>query len=132
MSAWIGARYPDCVATNTAGMAAYEQVAEAIRQGIRTGQQALAPGSKLPSHRQLAEQHGVALGTAQKAVKLLEDQGWLVARQSVGVFVANEPPSDGNTVTLADLRDRLATLQVEVAELKQRVNRVEDAQAPGD
>jgi DNA-binding GntR family transcriptional regulator len=124
MSAYIGCRYADDVAINTAGMAAYEQVADAIRRDIKSGR--LSVGSKLRSHRELAEQYGVALGTAQKAVRLLQDEGWLVARASVGVFVA-EAPADGQAVTLASLNERLTSLHAEVAGLKERIDRIEDA-----
>jgi len=110
------------VSTNSAGLAPYEQVAATIRQEIRARH--LEVGAKLPSHRELADKYRVALGTAQKAVKLLETQGWLVARPSVGVFVT-EPPNEAEAASLANLRDRLASLQADVASLSSRVDRIE-------
>lgn len=101
-------------------MAAYEQVAETIRREIRAGERRV--GDKLPNHRALAERHRVSLGTAQRAVKLLQDEGWLVSRPSVGVFVS-EPPEDA--VSVADLAGRLTELETVVADLRERIMHIE-------
>src|SRR5262249_54511458 len=106
------------------GLAAYQRVAEAIKADIRSG--ALQVGQQLPGHRTLAEQHGVALGTAQKALQLLEDQGWVVAQPAVGVFV-NEPlgQDDGEEVTVETINQQLSDLQAAVENLARRVERLE-------
>jgi GntR family transcriptional regulator len=104
-------------------MAAYERVAESIREDIRRGD--LRPGDKLPGNRALAEQYDVALGTAQKALRLLQDERWLTAAPSVGVFV-NEPPSDvADQATLPAVVGELAQLRATVADLSERVERLE-------
>lgn len=108
--------------TKTAGMAAYERVAESIRDDIRRGD--LRPGDRLPGNRALAERYDVALGTAQKALRLLQDEGWLKASPSVGVFV-NEPPSEGVPPDLAAVANELGELRTLVADLRDRVEVLE-------
>lgn len=44
-------------------------------------------GDKLPSKRILAEDHGVSVITVQHALELLEDEGYIQARERVGYFV---------------------------------------------
>lgn len=109
---------------DTAGMAAYERVAESIREDIRSG--VLKAGDKLPGNRDLASKYDVALGTAQKALRLLQDERWLTATPSVGVFV-NEPPDDeSGPPTLEAVSRQVAELQAAVFDLSRRVQRIED------
>lgn len=94
----------------------YLQVADGLRASIEAGE--LAPGVKLPSGRDLANQWGVALMTLQKAVDLLREEGLVYSQQGRGVFVSSPdgpPPA-------ADL----ATLQQTVAELNRRLAVVEE------
>jgi DNA-binding GntR family transcriptional regulator len=112
------------MATGTAGLAAYERVAAAIRSAIVDGH--LAPGERLPGNRALAEQHKVSLPTLQKAVGVLHDEGWLVVRAAVGVYVSDTPPADDTSpVDPHALRRTVAELQVEVRDLRERVQRLE-------
>jgi DNA-binding GntR family transcriptional regulator len=92
-------------------------VAESIRQDIRTG--TLRSGDKLPGNRDLAEQHGVALGTAQKALRVLQDGGWVTTTPAVGVFVAGVP------VESASVEEQLRELRAALADLSARVQRIE-------
>jgi DNA-binding GntR family transcriptional regulator len=64
----------------------YLQVADAIRADIAAG--TLRPDQRLRSGRELAEEHGVALMTVQKALAMLRDEHVLVTRQGHGTFVA--------------------------------------------
>ncbi|MGA6163519.1 winged helix-turn-helix domain-containing protein [Amycolatopsis magusensis] len=105
---------------NTAGMAVYERVAESIREDIRAG--VLKPGDKLPGNRDLAEKYDVALGTAQKALRRLQDDGWLTATPAVGVFVNELPAETGRLDVAAELRE----LRQAVADLTERVQRIEE------
>ncbi|TDD10616.1 GntR family transcriptional regulator [Saccharopolyspora terrae] len=104
------------------GMAAYQRVVEAIKHDIRTGK--LASGERLPGNRALAEKYDVALATAQKALRALQDAGWLTATPSVGVFVSSEVPTDEAaadvSVELADLKSQVASLAQRVEELERR------------
>ena len=64
---------------------ASERLAADLRQSIESG--ALAAGAKLPSERELAEEHGIARNTARQAVRLLIESGLVVAEHGRGVFV---------------------------------------------
>ena len=100
--------------------AKYENVAEAIRAKIRRGE--LHPGDMLPGNRVLADQHKVSLGTAQKAVHVLQSEGWLSTTPAVGVFV-NEPPTESPSA--ANLADQMASLKDALEQLTERVARLE-------
>jgi len=74
--------------TNTAGddrRPASERLADELRQSIESGE--LAAGAKLPSERELAEQHNIARNTARQAIRLLAESGLVVAEHGRGVFV---------------------------------------------
>ncbi|WP_307795890.1 GntR family transcriptional regulator [Amycolatopsis sp. 195334CR] len=61
------------------------RLAAALRDSINSG--ALAQGMKLPSERSLSDEHGVARNTAREAVRLLTEEGLVVAIHGKGVFV---------------------------------------------
>lgn len=111
------------VDSDLAGMAAYERMAELIRQDIRRG--ALKPGDKLPGNRDLADKYEVALGTAQKALRALQDERWLRPTPSVGVFVNELPDESSRAPTVETLDQRVTELQTVVADLAQRVQQIE-------
>jgi DNA-binding transcriptional MocR family regulator len=60
-------------------------IATRLEAEIREGR--LAPGARLPTHRQLARQHGVALNTASNAMRLLTVRGLIVGEVGRGSFV---------------------------------------------
>ncbi|MCF3166545.1 GntR family transcriptional regulator [Streptomyces californicus] len=65
----------------------YEQVASSLAAAIRTRR--LAPGDKLPSHKNLTGLYGFARATIQRALRDLEDEGLVVSRKGSGVYVRN-------------------------------------------
>ncbi|MFH9226539.1 GntR family transcriptional regulator [Streptomyces lydicus] len=65
----------------------YEQVASSLGAAIRTRK--LAPGEKLPSHKELSTLYGFARATIQRALRDLEDEGLVVSRKGSGVYVRN-------------------------------------------
>ena len=94
------------------GDAVYAQVARQMRQLVASG--ALAPGTPIPSVRQLARDLGVSLNTIARAYRLLEAEGFLVIRDRAGVTVAApaEEIEDLDRSTLLDeLRAILARLR---------------------
>ncbi len=75
---------------------AAEDIVNTIEARIRSG--ALAPGARLPTQRILAEQHGVALNTATRAVRLLAARGLVSGEVGRGTFVLS--PSHADNVAL--------------------------------
>lgn len=67
-----------------------ERLAETIRRAIRDGD--LIPGQRLPSVRDLADQHGVAAGTVRNALNWLRVEGYIVTTQR-GSWVADTASS---------------------------------------
>lgn len=66
----------------------YLQLADHIADDIREG--IYASGSKVPSVRKLAQQHGVSISTVTQAYAWLEDQGWISARPQSGYYVRSD------------------------------------------
>ena len=98
----------------------FERVAEQLREQIKSGQ--LRPGDRLPSGRDLAQQHGVALATAQSALRRLRDEG--VATASPRGYVVADP-ADG-----AQELSAVAELKSQLDALTERVERLERSVAP--
>lgn len=73
----------------------YQRMADHIVARIRAGQ--ISPGARLPGERALAEEYGVALGTARRAVEELRERGFVVTLPAKGTFVkaAEEWPEEG-------------------------------------
>ncbi len=63
----------------------YYQLQEIIRERIRSGE--WAPGSLIPSERELCERYGISRMTARQAISGLEAQGLLYREQGKGTFV---------------------------------------------
>jgi GntR family transcriptional regulator/MocR family aminotransferase len=66
----------------------YAPIRHAILQGV------LAPGTRVPSSRELADDLGVSRTTALLALEQLLAEGYLATRRGSGTFVANERPDD--------------------------------------
>jgi GntR family transcriptional regulator len=79
----------------------YELIAEHYRRLIRDGE--LPEGARLPSLRQLAEEHSVAIGTIRNALSWLQVEGY-IRTSARGTFVNDEPP------TMSAPADRLSRL----------------------
>jgi len=62
---------------------AYLQVAGQLRAGIAR----MDPGERIPSTHELVDQTGLAIGTIQKAVRLLAAEGLVYSVPGRGVFV---------------------------------------------
>jgi GntR family transcriptional regulator/MocR family aminotransferase len=75
----------------------YKQIEHYLRQQILSGQ--LAPATRLPASRQLAQELGVSRITVNNAYAQLESEGLLYGRAGSGVYVfslAPLPPSVSN------------------------------------
>src|SRR5262245_30346264 len=72
------------------------RVSDAIVQAIESG--ALREGDRLPSEEELAAQHGVSVGTMQKVLGRLSNEGLIRREHGRGTFVS------GRQVAPADVR----------------------------
>ncbi|WP_237151656.1 aminotransferase-like domain-containing protein [Oryzibacter oryziterrae] len=91
-------------------LARYRAIAATLQQSIVSG--ALRPGDRVISVRKLATREAVSLPTAMEALRQLEADGLIVARERSGFFVrsldpvppaASRPPSAPQPVTMAAL-----------------------------
>jgi GntR family transcriptional regulator len=64
----------------------YQQVAATLRERIRAGEL----GPRLPSYMNLAHELEVSPMTVQRAIRVLRDEGLVVAYPGRGVFVVPE------------------------------------------
>jgi GntR family transcriptional regulator len=69
---------------------ASRRIADELRELIASGD--LPPGAKLPSERDLAEQYSAARNTAREAIRLLADDGLVIAEHGRGVYVRRPVP----------------------------------------
>ena len=67
----------------------YEQIKTELQRLILT--QALSPGSKLPSVRELASQLAINPNTIQRAYRQLEMEGWICTVAGKGCFACEKP-----------------------------------------
>ncbi|ASU83831.1 GntR family transcriptional regulator [Nocardiopsis gilva YIM 90087] len=81
----------------------YQRIAAEIRRRIADGE--LAPGQRVPSTRRIAEEWGVALATAARALTSLRHDGTVETIPRVGTVVA---PSAARTTPQASHRSRAA------------------------
>ncbi len=88
------------------GVPYYRQVVDQLSELIRSGQ--LAPGSLLPSVRDLAAQLLVSLITIRNAYAELEHAGLIVRRQGFGTYVADDVQVPSAEQSRAEARALLA------------------------
>jgi DNA-binding transcriptional MocR family regulator len=81
--------------------ALHERLADAVEQWIR--KERFRPGDRLPTHREIARQAGVAIGTVTKALELLGNRGILRGEVGRGTFVndTRTAPTKGGIIDLA-------------------------------
>jgi DNA-binding transcriptional MocR family regulator len=72
----------------------YEQLADALAEGIRSG--VLASGERLPPHRELASRLNINITTVTKAMAMLQEAGLVESRPGRGTLVKpllRQPPA---------------------------------------
>ncbi|MFT6556940.1 MAG: DNA-binding transcriptional MocR family regulator [Sneathiella sp.] len=74
--------------------ARYKQVVDRIAADIRAGN--IAPGTRLPTHRQLSAMKGIALVTATRVYAELEQMGLVSGERGRGTFVRESAVPDGH------------------------------------
>ncbi|GJF17063.1 GntR family transcriptional regulator [Mycolicibacterium cyprinidarum] len=77
----------------------FDQLRMQIIGGIRDGD--LAPGTRLPTVRELAGQINLAVNTVARAYRELESAGVLETRGRFGTYVARSDPADVAMATAA-------------------------------
>ncbi len=82
------------------GVPAYLQLAEQVRQAVRTG--VLEVGDRLPTVKEVVAEVAVNPNTVHKAYRELEHEGIVQGRQGVGTFVCKRPdgPPPGTQLRL--------------------------------
>lgn len=70
----------------------YAQVADHLAARIEARE--IPPGARLAGERELAEEYGVALGTARRAVQELRDRGLVETLPAKGTYVVEQEPDD--------------------------------------
>lgn len=73
---------------DTSGLPKYKRLARALTEGIRLGY--WQPGERLPAEEALAEITPYSLGTVQKALRELSDQGLVIKQHGHGSFVSKQ------------------------------------------
>jgi GntR family transcriptional regulator len=68
----------------------YKQIADVLRTAIARG--TLHEADRLPSEAQMMEHFAVARMTIRNAIRLLQDEGLVVAEHGRGVYVRSRPP----------------------------------------
>jgi DNA-binding FadR family transcriptional regulator len=92
---------------------ASRRIANTLRAEIVSGVH--PPGSRLPSYRELRDAHGIALNTAQTAIRLLAAEGLIEIRPARGAYVRDHTRDRDNQ-----------TLRVELAQLRVVLRRSRD------
>lgn len=92
--------------SSTDARALFVRIASAIADDIARGR--LAPGTRLPGTRKLAQSLGVHRNTVVAAYAELESQGWIESAASRGTFVSERLPRDPTRAVARSLRERNA------------------------
>ncbi|WP_224703175.1 aminotransferase-like domain-containing protein [Devosia aquimaris] len=79
----------------------HERVAAAVEAAIASGK--YAPGARLPTHRQLAQQFSVSIGSVTRAIDALSARGVVRGEIGRGTFVLDRSDSAGDDGGLVDL-----------------------------
>jgi DNA-binding transcriptional MocR family regulator len=69
----------------------YLAIVEALLRDVESGQ--LAPGTRLPTQRELARQLGIAIGTVSRAYAIAEQRGIVRGEVGRGTFIRRDDPS---------------------------------------
>lgn len=99
---------------------AWQQVAGDLQGKIDAGD--YAPGSRLPSVRQLAASYGVSSQTVQRALRELANDGLVVSQQGRAAFVRDPDRPLYQVPDVAELAKRLEAVEHEVRELRERLD----------
>lgn len=108
----------------------YRALADELRADIASGR--LPVGGRMPTKATLMKDHDVALGTIDRALNILRDEGLIRSDQGAGTFILRKPgPAEDVPGELAELRGEVAEIRDQArasdAGLRERVGAVETA-----
>lgn len=83
----------------------YQQIIDTIKRSVVRGE--LAPGERIPSQRELAQEAKVNPNTVQRAYREMEQSGLVETLRGMGTFIGRDP------ALLARLRQEMASEAVE-------------------
>jgi DNA-binding transcriptional regulator YhcF (GntR family) len=89
-------------------VAPYEQVREQLHAQVRSGE--LAPGTKLPTVRRLAEDLGLATNTVARAYRELEALGVIETRGRAGSVVTGQGVEQAARLAAHEYAEKLRAL----------------------
>ena len=105
------------------GRPAYAQVADQLRDDIRSGR--FPPGSQLPSYEALMRAYDVSITVVRSAVRELKGEGLVHTHQGKGAFVRDPLPAPGETP--ADPRsDAFRAVVSEIRSIHDDLGRVDE------
>ena len=78
----------DLLPVARAGIPKYLQLHDALAAAIAEGR--WKPGAKVPTEDELTDATGLSLGTVQRSLRMLAEDGLIVRRHGAGTFVADE------------------------------------------
>jgi DNA-binding FadR family transcriptional regulator len=105
------------------------RVADLVRHAIEQGK--YRPGDRLPSYRDLVNEHGIAMGTAREVMRLLERDGLVDVRHGSGAYVREPtdwPPDDprhalrAEVAEVAAMRTKIQRLTVGLDDVERRLS----------
>jgi len=85
--------------------ARYQAIADEIERGIKQG--SLNAGDKLPTHRALADQLSVTIGTVTRGYAEAEKRGVVTARVGRGTFIRSDEQDRGFAILAREQRNRI-------------------------
>ncbi|WP_262009595.1 winged helix-turn-helix domain-containing protein [Streptomyces sp. FIT100] len=105
------------------GKPAYQQVAEDLRKRIASDE--FKQAGKLPSLAEIQGRYAVTVTVARDAIRQLKTDGLVVTHQGKGAFLTSDSADRarhaGPEAAIAELRDEVSRLRVEVDDLRERV-----------
>ncbi len=110
--------------------APYRQIAANLRKEILS--EALKPGERLPSARELMERYGVATQTVQNAFRLLRAEELIYSVQGRGTFVRDDlnisdlPNDEAQSPAYLDILEHLEVIGDEMSKLDERLSQLEE------
>lgn len=112
---------PRIILDASVGDAPYEQIRAQVSAQVGSG--ALAPGTRLPSVRALAEQLGLATNTVARAYRELEHAGVVTTRGRAGTVVNGDAADRAAKEAAASYADAMRALGVRQDEALELVRR---------